>query len=76
MANQERRFAVCASFCNEAKMLALTIMATKNRKPRFAFHVGFNPTQSELIMDLLRASRDDLERSTTDRLSPCPQGHH
>jgi hypothetical protein len=26
-------------------MLALTIVETKNRKHRFAFHVGFNPTQ-------------------------------
>jgi hypothetical protein len=26
-------------------MLALTVVATKNRKHRLAFHVGFNPTQ-------------------------------
>jgi len=32
-------------FVMKAKMLALTIVATKNRKQRFAFHVGFNPTQ-------------------------------
>jgi len=54
-------------------MLALTIVATKNRKPRFAFHVGFNPTQSELIMDLLRASHDEPEGPTTDRSSPVPK---
>jgi len=57
-------------------MLALTIVATKNRKPKFAFHVGFNPTPSELIMDLPRASHDEPDRPTTDRSSPCPQGHH
>jgi len=62
-------------FVMKAKMLALTIVATKNRKPRFAFHVGFNPTQSELIMDLMRASHDDPEKAD-DRslipLSPTP----
>ena len=51
-------------------MLALTITATKSSKHRFPFHVGFNPTFSELIMDLLRASHDDPERPTTYRPSP------
>jgi len=32
-------------FVAKAKTLALMIVATKNRKQRFAFHVGFNPTQ-------------------------------
>jgi hypothetical protein len=34
----------------KAKMLALTIVPTRSKKPKLAFHVGFNPTQSELIM--------------------------
>jgi hypothetical protein len=34
----------------KAKMLALTITATKSSKHRFPFHVGFNPTFSEPIM--------------------------
>jgi hypothetical protein len=34
----------------KAIMLALTITATKSSKHRFPFHVGFNPTLSELIM--------------------------
>jgi hypothetical protein len=59
-------------------MLALTIVATKNRKHRFAFHVGFNPTQlrSYLIMNMLRASVDDPDPSQGRRLvahPPCPQ---
>jgi hypothetical protein len=56
-------------------MLALTIVPTSSKKPKLAFHVGFNPTQSELIMDFLRASQVDHERPTTDRsppLSPTP----
>ena len=51
-------------------MLALTITATKSSKHKFPFHVGFNPTFSELITDLLRASHDDPERPTTCRPSP------
>ena len=50
-------------------MLALAITATKSSKHRFPFHVGFNPTFSELIMELLRA-HDDPERPTTCRPSP------
>jgi hypothetical protein len=46
----------------KAKMLALTIVPTSSKKPKLAFHVGFNPTQSELIMDFLRASQVDHER--------------
>jgi hypothetical protein len=57
----------------KAKMLALTIVPTSSKKPKLAFHVGFNPTQSELIMDFLRASQVDHERPTTDRSPPCPQ---
>jgi hypothetical protein len=56
----------------KAKMLPLTTALTKSRKPKFAFHVGFNPTQSELIMDLLRAPQGDPERPTTDRSPPVP----
>jgi hypothetical protein len=57
-------------------MLALTIVPTRNKKAKLAFHVGFNPTQSELIMDVLRASPIDHERPTTDRSPPCPQRRH
>jgi hypothetical protein len=66
-------------FAKKAKMLALTIVPTKKRKPKFAFqvgfNVGFNPTQSELIIDLLRAPGDDLEGQHRP-LTPCPQRHH
>jgi hypothetical protein len=31
-------------FVIKARMLPLTMVATKSRKHRFAFHVGFNPT--------------------------------
>ena len=51
-------------------MLALTIVPTSSKKPKLAFHVGFNPTQSELIMCFLRASQVDHERPTTDRSPP------
>jgi hypothetical protein len=59
-------------FANKAKMLALTIVPTKKRKAKFAFHVGFNPTQSELIMDLLRASEGDLEGRQPIAHPPVP----
>jgi hypothetical protein len=56
----------------KAKMLALTIVPTKKRKPKFAFHVGFNPTQSELIMDFLRASCGDLKGRRPIAHPPVP----
>lgn len=57
-------------------MLALTIVPTKKRKPKFAFHVGFNPTQSEQIMDFLRASDGDLKGRRPVAHPPCPQRRH
>jgi hypothetical protein len=63
-------------FAKKAKMLTLTIVPTKKRKPRFAFqvgfNVGFNPTQSELIIDLLRAPGDDLEGRRPIAHPPVP----
>jgi hypothetical protein len=59
-------------FAKKAKTLALTIVPTKKRKPRFAFHVGFNPTQSELIIDLLRAPEDGPEGRRPIAHPPVP----
>jgi hypothetical protein len=63
-------------FVMKAKIQTLTIAATKNRKPRFAFHIGFNPTQSELIIDLVKASHDDPERADDRSLIPLSQRHY
>jgi hypothetical protein len=54
-------------------MLALTIVPTKKRKPKFAFQVGFNPTQSELIIDLLRAPGVDPEGRRPIAHPPVPK---
>jgi hypothetical protein len=59
-------------FATKAKMLALTIVPTKKRKPKFAFQVGFNPTQSELIIDLLRAPGNGLEGRRPIAHPPVP----
>jgi hypothetical protein len=58
----------------KAKMLALTIVPTRNKKPKLAFHVGFNPTQSELIMiyrERRKPTTNGRHRSLTP-LSPTP----
>jgi hypothetical protein len=68
---------VALHFAKKAKMLALTIVPTKKRKPKFAFQVGFNvglnPTQSELIIDLLRAPGVDPEGRRPIAHPPVPK---
>jgi len=54
----------CRHFVIKTRILALTMVATKNRKQRFAFHVGFNPTQLPIA---------DHGYATSVRRQPGPQ---